>query len=211
VSPDQTSNRPGHEITEYLLAGYVTEAVNRVRPTPPSFNEHLALRTDTIGVAPVLDMAERVGHYECPQRLLDSRPMQELRRIATEIVILDNDIVSVEKEEARGDLNLVLLHERETGMTRDLTIKAIADMVRMRSERFLSVEEQLPRLYGELNLDMDEQEAAERYSTDALQSLMRGAYDWDQKAGRYTQDFVTRVRFRLISPFPRDLKRAQLP
>lgn len=172
------------------LGGYVDEALTRGADRLPRFADHLALRARTIGALPVLDMAERVGHYECPARALDSPLLQEMRRLAVEVVVLDNDIVSVEKEDAVGDVNLVLLLERRRGCSRAEAVRAMCDMVAQRSDRFVALERQLPALAGGTGLDDGERAALERYDRDALRTLMRGAYDWDQHAERYGPEFA---------------------
>ncbi|MFJ8608055.1 pentalenene synthase [Streptomyces sp. NPDC093675] len=172
------------------LGGYVDEALGRGRQTLPRSSEHLALRTRTIGALPVLDMAERVGHYECPACALESPAVREMRRLAVEVVILDNDIVSVEKEEAVGHVNVVSLLEGEYGCSRAEAIDRMRAMVAERTERFIVVRRELPTLARGLGLDDRDRAALERYERDALQTLMRGAYDWDQQAERYRDDFV---------------------
>ena len=172
------------------LGGYVDEALARGGRRLPRFTDHLALRTHTIGALPVLDMAERVGHYECPARALDSSLVDEMRRLAVEVVILDNDIVSVEKEDAVGDVNLVLLLESERGCSRAEAVDRMCVMVAERSDRFVALERELPALAHGLGLDGGERAALERYDRDALRTLMRGAYDWDQQAERYGDEFA---------------------
>jgi pentalenene synthase len=166
--------------------GHVAEAVNRNRPMAPSFADQLELRVDTIGVAPVLDLAERIGHYEIPALAYRSPLVTSMHRIAHEVVILDNDIVSVEKEEGEGDCNLVLRLEQETGWSRTDTIHLIGEMIRQCCERFVLLERQLPELCRELGLDERQREILRLYQSNALRPMMRGAYDWDQQSGRYT-------------------------
>lgn len=184
------------------LSGYVDEALARGRRTLPRAFEHLALRTRTIGALPVLDMAERVGHYECPARALDSPLLQEMRRLAVEVVILDNDIVSVEKEESLGDLNLVLLLENECACSRMEAIDRMCTMVAERISRFVELRHELPALTRSLGLNDREYEALERYRRDALQTLMRGAYDWDQNAERYGDEFARESALDMCSGAP---------
>lgn len=171
------------------FGGYVDEALHRTGQLP-RFTDRLALRRRTIGALPVLDMAERVGHYECPARALGSSLLEAMRRLAVEVVILDNEIVSVEKEEALGDVNLVLLLERERGCSRTETVLRMSEMVAQRSDRFVALEREIPKLADDLGLNDEERVALERYDRDALQTLMRGAYDWDQRAERYGDEFA---------------------
>lgn len=71
------------------LCGYVAEAVNRAQRAAPSFTDLLALRSETIGVQGVLDLAERVGHFELPEPVYHSSLLTSMRRITAEVVVLD--------------------------------------------------------------------------------------------------------------------------
>ncbi|MGW7518026.1 terpene synthase family protein [Streptomyces sp. NPDC054796] len=167
------------------LRSHITEAVNRCQGKVPSFADQLELRMDSIGVAPVLDLAERVGHFEIPERAYHSALLTTMRRVAHEVVIFDNEIVSVEKEETNGDCNLVLQLQRENHCSRSHAIGTISAMVRQRSELFLTLEKQLPELFLQLALDEYQQAALQRYRADALRSMMRGAHDWGRRSERY--------------------------
>lgn len=184
------------------LDGYVGEAHARSRARPPAFADHLALRTRTIGALPVLDMAERVGHYECPARALASPLLGDLRQLAVEVVILDNDIVSVEKEEAVGEINLVLLLQGERRCSRTAAMELMRAMVEERTNRFIALEQELPALAESLGLDETERTALERYDHDALRTLMRGAYDWHQSVERYGEEFAEMCAAAVERPAP---------
>jgi pentalenene synthase len=172
------------------LAGHVTEAVNRGQGARPSFASHLLLRRDTCGVPPILDIAERLGHFELSERVYAGPVVTELRLIAAEVVVLDNEIISLEKEEAVGDNNLVLITERDSGCSRAAAIERIGGLIRERTERFLALEHQVPALGEDLRLDQPERTALRRYLADALRPVMRGAHDWQQHCTRYTPGYL---------------------
>ncbi|MEV5678201.1 pentalenene synthase [Streptomyces sp. NPDC052179] len=167
------------------LAGHVTEAANRSGGAGPSSTGHVTLRRDTCGVPPILDLAERLGHFEIAERAYRSSLVTTLRLLAAEVVTLDNEIISLEKEEALGDNNLVLIIEREEHCSRTESIALICDMIRARTERFLALERQLPQLCDSLGLDEAERASQRRYQDDALRTVMRGAHDWQQHCSRY--------------------------
>ncbi|MFE4513570.1 pentalenene synthase [Kitasatospora sp. NPDC056783] len=169
------------------LESYVAEARRRSRDEPPTEADYLPERRRSIGVQPTLDMAERAGHYEVPQRAFTSAPVAAMRRLVADFVILDNDLVSLEKEEARGDPhNLVLVLRRERGLSRDAAIEEVGRMRADRVEEFTALEERLPRECDRLELTAVERDLLDRYRHDALRSLVRGVHDWAQQAGRYT-------------------------
>ncbi|MFE6867682.1 pentalenene synthase [Kitasatospora sp. NPDC057692] len=166
---------------------YVAEARHRSRGEAPSEADYLPERRRSIGVRPTLDMAERAGHYEVPHRAFTSAPMAAMRQLVADFVILDNDLVSLEKEEARGDPhNLVLVLRRERGLSRGAAIEEVGRMRADCVERFTVLEEQLPQECDRLGLTAVERDLLDRYRHDALRSLIRGVHDWAQQAGRYT-------------------------
>ena len=172
------------------LAGHVTEAVNRGLDARPSFASHLLLRRDTCGVPPILDIAERLGHFELSEWVYASPLVTELRVIAAEVVVLDNEIFSLEKEEAAGDNNLVLIAERDSGCSRSAAIDHVCGLIRERTERFVALEHLVPPLCDDLRLDRHERTALRCYLADALRPVMRGAHDWQQHCTRYTPAYL---------------------
>ena len=172
------------------LTGHVTEAINRSQDARPSFASHLALRLDTCGVPPILDIAERLGHFEVTERAYLSPLVTELRLIAAEVVVLDNEIISLEKEEAIGDNNLVLMTERDSACSRSAAIERVCRLIRERTERFVALERRLASLGDDLALDQPERDALRRYLADALRPVMRGAHDWQQHCVRYTPAYL---------------------
>lgn len=173
------------------LSAYVSEAANRYQPTGLSLADQLALRKDTIGVGHILDLAERLGHFEVPEQAYRGPLMTAMRRIAAEVVALDNDIVSAEKEEATGDCNLLLYLEHGGRCSRRQAIDTICKMVRERTKRFLALEHEFPSLCGSLDLDETGRAAIRRYQADALRAVMRGAYDWQRNSSRYTTSYLS--------------------
>jgi pentalenene synthase len=182
---DPWRDRAAHHWRAYL-SGHVTEAENRIHAVRLSADEHLRLRRDTIGVQPTIDLAERLGHYEVPARLFYSAQLTALREIAAEVDTLHNDICSVEKEEAVGDLNnMVLIVERLLGCDRAKAVVVVGQMLKDRTERFVITESAIPALCTTLYLSTMQRHAVERYLADALRTVMRGDIDWAEGSSRY--------------------------
>ncbi|MFE9331611.1 pentalenene synthase [Streptomyces sp. NPDC006925] len=172
--------------------GYVDEAASRFWNRPcDSAAQYLGMRRHTIGVQPTVDLAERAGRFEVPHRVFDSTLLSAMLQVAVDVNLMLNDIASLEKEEARGEQNnLVLILHREHGWSRSRSIAHLQDEVHARLEQFLLLESCLPRLGEIYRLDPDEREALERYRTDAIRPVIRGSYDWHRSSGRYDAEFA---------------------
>lgn len=178
--------RAAEDYRRYLTnCGY--EAGNRYRSHRLSAPDHLRMRRGTVGAEPILDMAERTGRFEVPQRALTSERLDAMRWAIVEVVVIQNELCSVEKEEAVGDPNnIVLILEAERSCSRSGAVEAAVDMIRQRMTTYLVLERDLPGLCDELNLAPGERAATWRYA-DAMRALARGAYDWSELSGRYAR------------------------
>lgn len=172
--------------------GYVDEAESRFRNEPcESAAQYLAMRRHTIGVQPTVDLAERAGRFEVPHRVFGGAVLSAMLQIAVDVNLMLNDIASLEKEEARGEQNnMVMILRREHGWARSRSIAHIQDEVHARLEEFLVLESGLPKLGEIYGLDPDAREALERYRMDAVRTVIRGSYDWHRASGRYDAEFA---------------------
>ncbi|GAA3617720.1 hypothetical protein GCM10022419_124040 [Nonomuraea rosea] len=174
------------------LSGYVDEAASRHHHAPcASMAEYLTMRRHTIGAMPTLDLAERAGHYEVHQGLFGSAVITAMLRIAIDTNLIDNDIASLEKEEARGEQNnIVLVIQRERGWPVPRCVAYLQDEVRTRIEQFLILEDRLPEVYDSCGLSAAERATADEYRDDGIRALIRGAYDWHRRSGRYSPEYA---------------------
>jgi pentalenene synthase len=168
------------------LTGYVEEVDNRQRVHPLGIREYLRIRRHTIGIQPPLDLAERVGGFEMPARALTSELLATMRRLGKNMLIVHNDVCSVEKEEATGDANnLVLILERSRNLSRQEAIAIACALVRQWTTDFLAHERELPRFCESLGLDPAGRSAVKHYHVDGLRAVIRGTVDWSELTGRY--------------------------
>ncbi|MBV2156769.1 pentalenene synthase [Kitasatospora sp. SUK 42] len=174
------------------FTGYVDEAESRFWNTPyESAAQYLAVRRATIGVQPTVDLAESTGHFEVPQRVFDSAVLSAMLTIAIDTNLILNDIASLEKEEARGEQNnMVMILRREHGWAKGRAIAHLQDEIRARMEQFELLESCLTKVCDIYGLGAAEREAVERYRTDAVRTVIRGSYDWHRSSGRYDAEFA---------------------
>lgn len=174
------------------LSGYVAEALHRQQDLMPTVEEHLLLRRETIGVYPTVDLAERIGRFEVPAHVYADDVPKAIRHIAAEVDTIHNDLCSVEKEEARGEIhNLLLILEKRRRCTRAEAVEEMCRMIRSRTERFLVLEAELPALCDSSRLTEAQRVSVRRFA-DSLRAVMRGDYDWAEQSGRYAHENIPR-------------------
>ncbi|MFB6561734.1 pentalenene synthase [Streptomyces sp. NPDC056400] len=169
---------------DYLSAN-PTEACDRRAGIVVDSGEWMRLRRKVIGVRPSIDVCERVGHYEVPAPAVQSTAVESAREIVTDVIILINEVYSLENDEARDAPNLVTCLTRERQWTRTEAIGELQQRAGAQMRRLPRVREQASRLCGPLGLPETAQQAVDRY-LDAISAYLRGIYDWHRLAGRYT-------------------------
>ncbi len=183
--PEDWIRRSAAHWSSYL-AHHVHEARSRQSGAPMPLSTYLRVRRHTIGVAPVVDLAERLSSCVLPDHLYALPHLSVMREMTKTFVICDNDIVSLEKDAAQGEQNnLVLCLEREHGLSRP---EALDRAVRRRGEAlelFTGAHRALLDSTATGHLDPAERDLLQRYCTEALQTTVRGAHDWHHASTRY--------------------------
>lgn len=185
--------RTARHWAEYFLS-YAAEAVNRKSGTVLDVDGYLKLRRHAIGAQPVLDTTERCGHFEAPAEIHESMCMRQLRDLTCEVVILANDLSSLEKDEANGEPNnIILLLLRQHCHKLGEAIEVVQEMTRQRIARFQLLSLEADRLCEALELPLRERESVARF-VEANRACMRGNYDWGRSTGRYDRTGVQYVK-----------------
>ncbi|MFJ4677739.1 pentalenene synthase [Kitasatospora sp. NPDC088783] len=183
--PEDWRRRSAAHWSSYL-DHHVHEARSRRDGVPMPLSTYLRVRRHTIGVAPVIDLAERLSSCVLPDHLYTLPHLSVMREMAKTFVICDNDLVSLDKDAALGEPNnLVLCLEREHGLSRP---EALARTRRRRAEAldlFTAAQRALLDPAATGHLDPAERELLRRYCTEALQTTVRGAHDWHHASTRY--------------------------
>ncbi|WP_148591292.1 terpene synthase family protein [Streptomyces sp. WAC01526] len=183
--PESWIQRSAAHWSSYL-DHHVHEACGRQAGTPMSLSTYLRVRRHTIGVAPVIDLAERLSSCVLPDHLYALPHLSVMREMTKTFIICDNDIVSLDKDAALGEQNnLVLCLEREHGISRP---EAIEKALRRQSEAlelFTSAHRALLGATATSHFDPAERDLLRRYCTEALRTTIRGAYDWHHASTRY--------------------------
>ncbi|MFF2078013.1 pentalenene synthase [Kitasatospora sp. NPDC058162] len=172
--------RTVHDWTDYL-AGWPTRIADRAYAPLPDPAAHLRARRRTIGLRPLLALAERAGHFEVPLPAWCSSHLEGMRIAACDAVIAMNEVHSLERDEAAGRPNLVLSLMRHHGLARPEALRQVGDTVRRSVETFLQLRAGLPQLEKDLGGATPE---LARYA-DAHAAWIRGYHDWGRTAPCY--------------------------
>ncbi|WKX70665.1 hypothetical protein [Streptomyces sp. XD-27] len=179
---------------EQFFLSYAAEAANRRSGAVLGLEVYMKLRRISIGAQGVLDLTERCGHFEAPAEVHESSCVREMRDLTAEIVILTNDLASLEKDEANQEPNnTVLLLSLERRISRDKAIECLRNMVRERMARFAAQARAAEQISDLLPLNRRQRRGVARFIA-ANRTVMRGNYDWGRFSRRYDRSGVRNVR-----------------
>ncbi|MGW5530445.1 isoafricanol synthase [Streptomyces xanthochromogenes] len=177
---------------EYLTA-YHWEALNRTRNGTLSLPGFLRGRRDSIGVQPCLDLVERCGGYTLPRELHGGVPLAEMREITADVVIFVNDMVSVDKELAAGDVNnSVIILMRQEACTVEQALRRVAVMANSRIARFQELTVELAAQLDKTALPEQVRANVDDY-VDGMRALMSGNLAWSLETARYGEAGIAAV------------------
>ncbi|MFD9359439.1 terpene synthase family protein [Streptomyces sp. NPDC060031] len=177
--------RTAHE-WEYYFATQAHEAIGRLRGTPGDMDTYLQVRRGIAGTALTISLAERAAGINVPAAAFHSPQLRIMRDIAVDVPMMCNDVYSLEKEEARGDMdNLVLVLEHARPCTRDEAITTARREVDARVERFQELARQVPAMCLQLGLTGPERTAVAMY-VEVMGTWMSGYHAWQTQTRRYT-------------------------
>ncbi|MFE7778167.1 isoafricanol synthase [Streptomyces sp. NPDC057445] len=200
ATPDSWQNRFRAHWRTYMAA-HQGEAHNRTADRLPSLEQFLEVRRHSIGVQPCLDFTERCGGYSLPDELLDSSPLREMRRITCDVVIFVNDIVSLVKEMAAGDVNnsVVILREQE-GCTLEESLDRIAALANARTAHFGRLAAALSKRMSQHGV-LPEVRGHVDHFVQGMGNLMAGNLAWSLATSRYDETGVAAVSGGRLRPW----------
>ncbi|MGW1752560.1 terpene synthase family protein [Streptomyces sp. NPDC002092] len=175
---------------EYYFACYPNEALARLARTVPDRTVYLHLRRGSSGGETVVDMFERLGHFEVPPHAFHSPQLRTMRRIAMDVPAFCNDVHSVEKELTRGDVdNLVLVVQSEQECSLEQAVIKVRDLINEQLDTFGRLQEEIAPLNSLLGLGSRERTAVEHYVR-AMALWMPGYHQWAVETARYARQGI---------------------
>ncbi|MCX5384521.1 terpene cyclase [Streptomyces sp. NBC_00083] len=176
--------RTAHE-WEYYFAAQAHEAIGRLRGTPADMETYLQVRRGIAGTDLPLSLGERAAGITVPAAAFHAPQLRIMRQTAIDVTLMCNDVYSVEKEEARGDMdNLVLVLESARHLTRDAAVAEARRHVDRRVGRFDELAVQTTALCAQLGLGPEEEAAVHTY-VDIMAAWMSGYHAWQTETLRY--------------------------
>lgn len=173
-------------LLEYL-AGNLHQAAYRGLGDVCDLAEYGVLRRAAGGILVTFDLIEIAGGAELPPAVYYSRVYQRLLAAAGDVVCWTNDVLTIDKEAAAGDLlNLVTVLQRAHDRTRGDALAGAGGLVAHRLDDFLGAEEDLPALVTALGLDRTQRQALTA-CVDLLRAWMGGHAAWGISTSRYAR------------------------
>lgn len=171
---------------EYYFATQAHEAIGRLRGTPADMETYLQVRRGIAGTDLPLSLGERAAGITVPAAAFHSPQLRIMRQAAIDVTFMCNDVYSLEKEEARGDMdNLVLVIEHTRSCTRDEAVVAARQEVDRRVARFQELAGQVPTMCRRLGLTGPERTDTAMY-VEIMEAWMSGYHAWQTRTRRYT-------------------------
>jgi 5-epi-alpha-selinene synthase len=165
-------------IQEYF-EGCVWESVNRGRRAVPGVGVFVPMRRFAGGMHIYCDFVELANRAELPLVARGHREVARLRELTMNVACWHNDLFSVQKELAYGDVhNLVLVLAKERSLDiEEATAVAIAH-ANSEVALFAPTRARIPGFGVETDLVLEAYQKG-------LGALMRGNLDWSIETGRY--------------------------
>jgi hypothetical protein len=159
----------------FWLDGVLAETRHRAQQITPTIERYQAVRLESVGVYPVLDLVEAAYGITLSPRLVDDPLLDDVRRLAASAIAMSNDVFSYEKERRAGDAhNLVYLLTVHAGKCLD---DAFASVVAAHNDL-------VARLDG-VAAPLERSSPALRLYVKGCRRWMKGAHDWQRGSRRY--------------------------
>ncbi|MFJ4184177.1 hypothetical protein [Kitasatospora sp. NPDC089509] len=176
---------------DYLYAN-LTEEANRREHQLPSWTDYLELRRHSVGSVQCLYLSEAAGHYEVPSLAWHSSRLTVMRRLVSEHVVFTNEVMGLEKDEARGEHNLVHMAMQHADCTRQVGIEHVIAMADERVRDFMDIHQNIEPFCDRLGLTGDERTAVLRH-VDHARDLLAGNLYGHSDFGRYSPEAAARL------------------
>lgn len=179
TTPRWQSRFAGH-LCDYLDS-YIWETALRASGEVPEVSVYIQKRQDTGAMHLALDYIDLAEHVDLPPEVYESTLVQALFLAINKIICWQNDIVSVEKEMARGTLsNLVLVLQHAYGYTLQEAVERANEMITAEVKLFERLSACVHEIFPAYTREL------ERYLA-SMRGWIRGNLDWSLESYRFSE------------------------
>ena len=192
--PQAWCHRFLQHVTEYLQGSH-WEAKNRAAGRVPTPLEYPAMRRTAGAMIPTFDLIEFVHDLDLPVQLRVHPLYFDLVASAADVVCWTDDLVTVDKEIAHGDVhNLVIVLATHESCSVDAASRRVHGVLTERLDAFLDAERRFCDSFGAFGISRTQRAQAERW-VHGLRAWMRGHLDWGIKTPRYREQEIVNAAF----------------
>jgi len=157
------------------------DAENRAHKRIPDVRAYIENRRNSVANPMSFDLLDLSRHVEFPAEIYESQPFQALLQVANDIVAWHNDVYSLNKELAHGDVsNLVLAVQYAQHCSLQEAMNQVCAMIETETRRFQEMVQHFPTYSAEVDPDI------RQYLFD-LGKWIRGPLDWYHETLRYVE------------------------
>ncbi|PVH78127.1 pentalenene synthase [Cadophora sp. DSE1049] len=139
---------------------------------------YMAIRRRSAGVTPVIAMVEYAHRINIPEAIYRHHSFQDLKRVCSDVIAIQNDILSYSKEEAEGVTHNLIAVLRQSGMSTQEAFDHAGDMLKNCYRDWYIAQSQVPQVSQAIDYDI------QKY-IDAVRNIMLANLNWSFKSERY--------------------------
>ncbi|MFE1173041.1 terpene cyclase [Streptomyces sp. NPDC058773] len=182
TAPDATADwrrRFVRHLDDCLTVAATWEAGNRVEGTVPDEKTYIEMRRHTGAIYVCMDLIDIVERIDVPESVHGGAAFTEALDAACNVVCWTNDVYSLEKERALGEVhNLVHIVEHHRGLDTHRALEVVCAATSTETRLFLAKERDLLAAFPGHH-------AVLLPSLAGMRTWMRGNLDWSRSTKRY--------------------------
>lgn len=188
LMPAHWSRHLAVNLADYIHACAAESQDHGGDPQNVGVEDFFEQRRLTVGSYVYCDLVELSVGFAVPDSLYRSTVFSRMRQLWNDLTSLVNDLASVPKELAAGDMlhNLVLLTHHRDGVPLAQAAQQVAAHTEDLAKTFTTLEDQLETEAGRQGLPASDREGAVR-CVQAMGAFIAGEQRWHELSSRYTQ------------------------
>jgi hypothetical protein len=179
ITSSEWMDRFAQTMRRFWMDGVLVETMFRSRGLVPDPTLYMAMRIESVGGYPVLDLVEVAHGFELPATLVDDPILRKLAWLTCRVLAYANDVFSYEKERRAGDVgNYIHVLRNDEPMPIAEAVHQTLTAHDRELDHFCKLVDMLPEVEPALARMLED------YVT-GCQNWMHGAYRWQSRSRRY--------------------------